>query len=107
MNAATLATDQFLLECYEAERGQIDWRDVSHAVLVEYLRSDAGQLDFADLAHYITKMGEVERVVELTDAGTRYPSSDAPHMAELGRIVVRALKRACAEHLNYQFEVYR
>ena len=107
MNAAALATDQFLLEWSGAERGQIDWRDVSHAVLVEYLRSDDGQYGFADLPHHISKMGEVAQVVELIDAGTRYPSSDAPHMAELGRIVVRALKHACAEHLNYQIEDFR
>ena len=106
MSAADLATDQFLLEWYEAEHGRIDWRDVSHAVLVEFLRSDDGQAAFTDLVEHITD-SEAERVIELADAGTRYPSSDAPHMAELGRIVVRALKRACADHLNYQIEVYR
>lgn len=98
-----VATESFLTEWYDKERGEIGSRDITHPVLVEFLRTDDGLASLTDLMEYVSD-AEVTQILTLIDNGTRYPASDTPYMAELGRIVVKALKNACALHMNYQLE---
>lgn len=98
-----IATESFLTEWYDKERGEIGSHDITHSVLVEFLRTDDGLAALTDLMEYVSDAG-ITQILTLVDAATRCPASDTPYMADIGRIVVKALKNACALHMNYQLE---